>query len=138
MRANARTKRLLILLGVVALIGLLRPLWGWRYDWFYNNHFNSQAIHLRQVEEHIQAIRPQWQAFTNQNPGFEDFHLFAFTGGDGRFAASGSVPDVEHLKKLIAFMEGTKPPRPIFLGCVSTTNSEALDLILENIGQEKR
>jgi hypothetical protein len=113
------------------MIVLLRPLWGWRYDSFFNSRFNSQWIHLRQVEEHIQTIRLQWQIFTNQNSGFEKIHFFAFTGGDGMFGASGHVSDAEHLKKLIAFMEGTKPPRPIFLSCDST-NFEVLDLMLEN------
>ena len=92
---------------------------------------------MGQVEEHIQAIRPQWETFTNQNSGFTNIKFFAFTGGDGMFGASGSVPDVEHLKKLIAFMEGTKPPRPISLDCVDAPDDVSLDL-LAKIREERK
>src|SRR5689334_6916682 len=80
--------------------------------------FNSQFRHLHQVEAHISAVSPQWDEFRRKNPGFEAVHLFAYTGGDGMFGASGSVPSDEHLAKLRAFMESTHPPRPVFVDAV--------------------
>jgi hypothetical protein len=126
--AHSRIKRLLLLFGIVVLIGLLRPFWGPRYDRFFNTHYNRQLVHLRQIEEHIRAIRPQWNAFTNQNSGFEMVELFAYTGDDGLFGASGPVPTEEHLSKLRKFMEDTRPPRPIFMN-VEAIGREPFELL---------
>jgi hypothetical protein len=114
--APPRRKRLLVLFGVVVVIGLLKPFWGPRYDFFFNEHFNSQWKHLRQVREHIEAIRPRWNAFTNQNAGYEMVKLFPYTAEDGMFGAAWQVVSEEQLANLQKFMESTTPPRPIYLG----------------------
>src|SRR3974377_1870503 len=107
-----RTLRLLLLFGIVLGVALLRPVWGPRYDWFFNAHFNSQWKRLQEVDDHIALIQPQWIAFTNKNSGFQGVQLFAFTGGDGMLGAVGSVPSEEHLARLKTFLEKTRPPRP--------------------------
>jgi len=113
-----RIKRLVLVFGALLAIGLLRPLWGPRYDLFFSELISSQQKNLQRIDEHIQAISPRWNNFTNQNAGFELVSLFAYTVNDGVFAASGYVPSEDHLAKLTAFMEHTQPPRPVFVGNV--------------------
>jgi hypothetical protein len=109
---------LILLFGAVLVIGLLRPLWGPGYDSFFSELSSHQQRNLQRIDQHIHAIGPQWNEFTNQNPGFELVRLFAYTANDGVFAASGYVPSKAHLAKLTAFMEQTQPPRPVFIGNV--------------------
>src|SRR5438445_11548981 len=104
--------------GALLVIGLLRPLWGPGYDSFFSELITNQRKNLQRINQHIQAIRPKWNDFTNQNTGFELVSLFAHTANDGVFAASGSVPSKAHLAKLTSFMEQTQPPRPVVVGNV--------------------
>src|SRR2546425_1119570 len=92
-------KRLVLLFGAVLVIGLLRPLWGPGYDSFFSEIITNQRKNLRRIDQHIQTIGPQWNDFTNQNPGFELVSLFAYTVNDGVFAASGYVPSKAHLRE---------------------------------------
>ena len=50
--------------------------------------------------------------------------LFAYTGGDGMFGASGEIASEEDLSKLRKFMESTSPPRPIYLNFVQVLGPE--------------
>jgi len=120
-------KRLFTLAAVVGAIGLLRSFWGSAYDEFFNSRFNSQFIHLRQVEEHIEAIRPSWHAFTNENQVFGSVYLFPYTGGDGMFGAYGTLESEEQLKQLRIFMEETSPPRPVYLDAVRISPTDELN-----------
>ncbi len=108
-------KRLALPLGVLLVIGLLRPVWGPRYDEFFSELMSSQRKNLEAVHEHIRAILPQWNDFTNQNAGFELVSLYACTANDGVFGACGFVPSNGHLTRLTSFMESTHPPRPVVL-----------------------
>ncbi len=112
---SLRLKRLGLLLGVLLVIGLLRPFWGPGYDSFFSK-LTNQRKNLQRIDQHVQAIRPKWNEFTNQNAWFELVSLFAYTANDGVFAACGYVPSKAHLTKLTAFMEQTQPPRPVFVG----------------------
>lgn len=101
-----RAKRLLV-------IAMVTP-WLYLIVYYGAPMLNSQRRHLIAVERHIEKIAPDWIAFQRTNTGFERVHLFAYTGGDGKFGAYGDVWTTADKAKLRAFMEGTKPPRPIF------------------------
>ncbi len=116
--------RLLLLMALLACIVPFAPM------------LNSQSRHLGQVSAHIEAVAPQWEAFKRQNPSFESVRLFAYTGGDGMFGASGQVPTDEHMQKLRAFMEGTKPPRPVFVEAVQVVDQAAIDYLKAHDGAE--
>src|SRR5580698_5754843 len=100
-----RAKRLLVMAMVTpwlcVIVNLVTPM------------LNSQTRHLKAVEEHIEKVTPQWEAFRATHPGFERVQLFAYTCGDGMFGASGEVASDEKLSELRKFMESTSPPRPV-------------------------
>jgi hypothetical protein len=105
-KLTPRTKRLLLIALLLACVVPFAPL------------ANPQLRHLHQVRNHIARIDAEWETFKRENTNFEDVHLFAYTGGDGMFGANGYVRSDADLTKLRAFMEGTKPPRPVFLDSV--------------------
>jgi hypothetical protein len=105
-----RAKRLLVMAMVIpwlcVIVMLVTPM------------LNSQTRHLRAAEKHIEKVTPQWENFRATHPGFEKVQLFAYTGGDGMFGASGEVASDEKLSELRKFMESTSPPRPVYIGAV--------------------
>jgi hypothetical protein len=85
---------------------------------------NSQTRHLRAVGAHIEKIAPQWEKFRTEHPGFDQVKLFAYTDGDGMFGANGDVATDEQVSQLRKFMEGTAPPRPVYVGAVHVVGPE--------------
>ena len=90
---------------------------------------NSQRRHLRAVEVHIVRIKPLWESFRTSHLEFEDVSLFAYTGGDGMLGVSGFVPFDEDVVRLREFLEGTVPPRPVYLKGVRVAGAEWLDYL---------
>lgn len=85
---------------------------------------NQQLRNLRAIDEHIAKIAPQWDNFRATHPGFERVEFFSYTGGDGRFAASGIVTTESQNWLLREFMESTHPPRPVYLEMLRVTTPE--------------
>ena len=81
-------------------------------------------MNLGRVQNHIQKIQPEWQAFQRANNQFEDVRFSVSTGGNGLFSAVGKVKTEADLAKLKQFMEGTRPPRPISLQGLRVLESE--------------
>jgi hypothetical protein len=111
-----RTKRLLLLALLLACIVPFAPL------------ANPQLRHLRQVRSHIARIRPEWERFRAEHPGFDRVELFAYTDGDGMFGANGYVALDEQVPQLQKFMESTAPPRPVYVGAVRVVGPEFFEL----------
>lgn len=111
-RARARTIELLAIAGLVACVAFVR-IW------------TSQLGHIYRVRRHIERITPAWLEFQHTNQGFEQVHLFAYTGGDGTFGAYGAIWSSSDLERLRAFMESTHPPRPVYVGAVRVFDTNA-------------
>lgn len=103
-----RAKRLLVIMMVTP--------WLYLIVYYGAPMLNSQRRHLIAVERHIEKIATDWNAFQRTNTGLEGVHLFAYTGGDGMFGIYGDIWTKADEAKLRAFMENTKPPRPIYFG----------------------
>ena len=78
---------------------------------------------------HIARIKPLWESFRTSHLGFEDVRLFAYTDGDGMLGVSGFVPFDEDVVRLREFLEGTVPPRPVYLKGVRVAGAEWLDYL---------
>jgi hypothetical protein len=96
------------------VVYVLSPFW----KPHYNALFNAQARNLLAVERHIKAIRPSWQKLKSTTRGFDCVHLFAYTGSNGVLGAYGVVPSSQHLARVRAFLESTKPPTGLYLAPV--------------------
>jgi hypothetical protein len=115
-KITSRAKRLLV-------IAMVTP-WLFLLVYYGAPMLNSQRQHLLAVEQHMTKIAPQWETFRTEHPGFQDVRLFAYTGGDGMFGANGQVSTDEQVAALRKFMEGTHPPRPVFLDSVRVVGPE--------------
>jgi hypothetical protein len=121
-----RAKRLLV-------IAMVTP-WLFLIVYYGAPMLNPQGRHLLAIEEHIAKIAPQWDSFRAAHSGFQEVKLFAYTGGDGMFGATGQVASDEQVAELRKFMESTVPPRPIFLNFVHVVGPEYFELVR---GQKK-
>jgi hypothetical protein len=113
MTIQRKREFVLALVVVWLFIAFLFPDTVFPNSWF--KRFNSQAVHLQQIQAHIDAIQPQWQTFLKEHPEMSKVQLDAYTGGDGMFAAFGFVPTDAAIVTVSNFMQSTKPPRPIYL-----------------------
>jgi hypothetical protein len=118
-----RAKRLLI-------IAIVTP-WLFLIVYYGAPMLNSQRRNLDSVHEHIEKISPQWDQFRAEHRGFDKAHLFAWTGSNGLFGVWGEVPSDAHIAELRAFMESTKPPRPVYLESLFVVDPKAIEF-LEN------
>jgi hypothetical protein len=115
-KLTPRARRLLV-------IAMVTP-WLYLVVYYGSPLLNSQRRHLSSVEGHIGNIAPLWDKFRTEHPGFQEVHLFAYTGGDGMFGAWGYVASDAQVSELRKFMESTMPPRPIFLNSVHVVGPE--------------
>ena len=109
------------------VIAMVTP-WLFLIVYYGSPMLNSQRQHLMAVEDHIAKIAPQWDKFRAEHPGFQDVHMFAYTGGDGMFGAYGHVALDGQVSDLRKFMESTGPPRPIFVDSVNVVGPEFFEL----------
>ena len=112
-------KRLLILFAITPLLCLLVH--------YGSPYLHPQTRNLKAIRKHIQKIYPQWEQFRIENRGFEQVTLWDYTGGDGMFAAYGSVPSDQHIEQLRIFLESTSPPRPITLHAVMVIEDDFIE-----------
>ena len=125
-----RINRTGILIGIMVwlFIAWIFPNTVFPNRWFLR--FNSQHLHLQQIKAHLETIEPQWREFQAHNPEFKDVELSQYTGGDGMFAAFGTICSTNEeasLKRLERFMVDTKPPRPVYLRAVQVLSPEDME-----------
>lgn len=83
----------------------------------------SESKNLKAVREHIEKIAPEWEAFRAKNSACREVELYAYTGEGGMFGARGEVKSETDLARLREFMEGTKPPRTVYVGAVKVSDN---------------
>ena len=84
--------------------------------------FEPEYRQMRRVWSHIEAIRPQWDAFKRANPGFNAVELFPkYDEASGVvFAARGSISPLVNQLQLYEFMLGTGPPCSVDIDPLTT------------------
>lgn len=84
--------------------------------------FDPEYWQMRRLREHIDRIRPQWEAFKRANPGFNAVELFPkYDEASGVvFAAKGSISPFVNQLQLYEFMVGTRPPCSVDIGRLTT------------------
>ncbi len=90
-----------------------------------------QLEHLKQVAAHIQAIEPAWHQFKSTNAGFELVKFSQYTDGDGMFRVSGWVTSQVQVARLLEFLSGTRPPRPLFTNYLKVVDPQSFNQQLE-------
>jgi hypothetical protein len=130
-RLTPRAKRLLIILMITPFLYLA--------VYYGAPMLPSQQRNLRWVECHIEDIQSEWREF-KRDPDYQYVELFAWTGSNGAFGAYGNLPTEQHLEKLKSFMEGTRPPRPVYLGCVRVCDRELFEemKMIRSVGHTDR
>ena len=126
-RLTPRAKRLLIILMVTPFL----------YLTVYHGApmLPTQQHNLRFIKHHIEDIQSEWREL-KRDPDYQYVELFAWTGSNGLFGACGVLPTEQHLERLKSFMEGTHPPRPVYLGAVRVFDRESFEEMRKMRSQE--
>jgi hypothetical protein len=91
-----------------------------------------QAVHMKQVREHIVKIIPAWESFKSTNGGFELVKFGVYTGGDGQFAISGYLTSTVQRTTLLRFIAETSPPRDIHTNGLQVVAPDLFPVTLES------
>jgi len=91
---------------------------------------STQAIHRRQVREHIKAIAADWERFKMANSGFELIEFWPDTRDDGLFGIRGCLTSQVQVVKLLTFITNSQPPRPLYTNQLKVVDADTFALIM--------
>ena len=83
-----------------------------------------QYVHLRQVKQHIDGIRPAWNLFRSTNSGFEEVQFYPESRADGLFGVRGFLTSAVQVARVVQFVESSHPPRPLYTNQLRVVDGE--------------
>jgi hypothetical protein len=93
---------------------------------------SPEAIHMKQVREHIVKITPAWNSFRSTNEGFDLVRFSVYTGGDGLFGIGGYLTSEVQRATLLRFIAETSPPRDLFTNGLKIVSPDFFQIALED------